>query len=445
MREIISIHVGQSGIDLGSVSWELFDMSHHIHSEYQKAFESQVSSHQLDAFYKETADHQFIPRALCIDTTQEHINTIKTTEVGMRLQDYQFINTHSNDFNNCYAYEYYTTSKEIIDSIRSQIRKLSAECDNLDGFLIYQSLNEGSTGLTSHLYDILNEEYDKANIFTFNIAPNIQKENNNSLDISNTLFSMAMNAKRCDLNILFDSKAVSSIWQNLLNFDNPSKSHNNQIIAQVIDSFTYSLRDKTYLTYDYSMKSIRDKLVTRRLSNFAYSSYANFALAGEPCYLPNSMSEYGKMLSLPEYTLLEFDSNLAYKIDSNIMYFNGRSIASKDIKNCFYEWKNQQLSNFNSNCSVMTVKNHKGHSVIPGGDLEYLPKTVCCVSNSTLIGEYIKDILKQNDVLKGRHKEKEVVNLYSKEGVETSDFDDARNCLNEVVESYNECFAVKND
>lgn len=432
MREIISIHIGKSGIDLGSVSWELFDMSHHIHSDYQSTFNHQVASHQLDAFYKETADHQFIPRALCIDTSEEHISKIKLTEAGMRLQDYQLVNTDLKT-----PYDYYTTSKEIIEGIRDQISKLSSECHKLDGFLIYQSLHDGSTGLASHLYDILNEDYSNANIFTFNITSGLKHEEN-SLSIANSILSMSKNAKESNLNLLFDSSAISSIWQNMLNVDNPSEYHTNQIIAQVIDSFTYSLRDQMYLTFDYSMKAIRDKLVSRRLCNFAYSSYSGFSLSGDSCSLPYTMTDYGKMLCLPEYTLLKYDSKLSYKIVSNIMYFNGRSIVPKDIKSCFYEWKNQQLSNFNANCSVMTVKNHKSHSVIPGGDLEYLSKTVCSVSNSTLIGEYIKSLLKQFDNESKR--KSEMSHLYSLGGVETFDFDDARNCLNEVVEGYSECF-----
>ena len=65
MREIISIHIGQAGIQIANSCWELFCLEHHINPNGEKSDKDGPSPHTL---FCEKDSSIYTPRAVMVDT-----------------------------------------------------------------------------------------------------------------------------------------------------------------------------------------------------------------------------------------------------------------------------------------------------------------------------------------------------------------------------------------
>jgi hypothetical protein len=70
MRECISIHIGQAGVQMGNACWELFCLEHGI--QPNGLLPSNVngngySDNSFSTFFNETGAGKYVPRAIMID------------------------------------------------------------------------------------------------------------------------------------------------------------------------------------------------------------------------------------------------------------------------------------------------------------------------------------------------------------------------------------------
>ena len=69
MREAISIHMGQSGIQMGNACWELYCLEHGIHPDGQMPSDKTIGGGD-DAFSETGAPgkYMYVPRAITFPT-----------------------------------------------------------------------------------------------------------------------------------------------------------------------------------------------------------------------------------------------------------------------------------------------------------------------------------------------------------------------------------------
>ena len=70
MREVISIHVGQAGVQMGNSCWELYCLEHGIRMNGTMDSDSQTQSNVDDSFstfFSETGSGKHVPRAIFMD------------------------------------------------------------------------------------------------------------------------------------------------------------------------------------------------------------------------------------------------------------------------------------------------------------------------------------------------------------------------------------------
>ena len=69
MREVISIHVGQAGVQMGNACWELYCMEHGIKPDGQIPNDASlgVSDDSFNTFFSETSSGTHVPRAVFAD------------------------------------------------------------------------------------------------------------------------------------------------------------------------------------------------------------------------------------------------------------------------------------------------------------------------------------------------------------------------------------------
>ncbi len=162
MREIITIHVGQAGVQLGNACWELFCLEHNIQPDGFKPSKETVSEGEeaLSTFFSETSDsNRFAARSIFVDLEPEAIDHLRTGTYGELFPVDQIISGKEGTANN-FGRGHGTVGKQHIDWCMDRIRKVVDQCQDLQGFLVFGSLGGGTgSGLGSLLLENLSTEY----------------------------------------------------------------------------------------------------------------------------------------------------------------------------------------------------------------------------------------------------------------------------------------------
>ena len=145
MREVILVHLGQAGVQIGNACWELFCLEHGIQPNGQKptsAADDGEGGFAMDdddsynTFYSETGAGKYVPRAVFLDLEPTVIDEIRTGTYRSLFHPEQLISGKEDAANN-FARGHYTIGKEIVDLCLDRIRKLADQCTGLQGFLVF--------------------------------------------------------------------------------------------------------------------------------------------------------------------------------------------------------------------------------------------------------------------------------------------------------------------
>ncbi|MBO8631022.1 hypothetical protein INO08_15035, partial [Staphylococcus aureus] len=80
MRECISIHIGQAGIQVGNACWELYCLEHGIQPDGQMPGDKTVGGGDdaFNTFFSETGAGKHVPRAVFVDLEPTVIDEVRT-------------------------------------------------------------------------------------------------------------------------------------------------------------------------------------------------------------------------------------------------------------------------------------------------------------------------------------------------------------------------------
>ncbi|KAK8745775.1 hypothetical protein OTU49_000003 [Cherax quadricarinatus] len=173
MRECISVHVGQAGVQIGNSCWELYCLEHGIHPDGQMPSDKSVGNNNdsFNTFFTETGGGKHVPRAVFVDLEPSVIDQVRTGVYRQLFHPEQMI-TGKEDAANNYARGHYTIGKEYVDLVLDRLRKLADQCTGLQGFLIFRSFGGGTgSGFASLLMERLSVEYGKKSKLEIAVYP----------------------------------------------------------------------------------------------------------------------------------------------------------------------------------------------------------------------------------------------------------------------------------
>jgi len=144
MREIISLHIGQAGVQVGASCWELYCLEHGLQPD-GTTLEGQTPPDlsSFGTFFNETGRGKYVPRAVFFDLEPSVVDTIKTGPHSKLFAPDQLI-TGKEDAANNYARGHYTVGKEYVEPVCDRVRKLTEQCEGLQGFLVFHSVGGGT-------------------------------------------------------------------------------------------------------------------------------------------------------------------------------------------------------------------------------------------------------------------------------------------------------------
>ena len=419
MREIICIHIGQGGIQLGNACWELFCLEHGIQPDgniIPKNLNSGDDAYH--SFFEERGNGKQQPRAIYVDLEEEIIDEVRTSTYRQLYSPEQLISGKGGASNN-YARGYYYGEKYLGICLES-IRKLADNCSSLQGFQIFNSVGGGSgSGFGSLLLQKLSLDYGKKTKVGFHIFghPAISTS---ILEPYNSVLSAHSLLEHMDVSCVLDNAAVYDICKRNLDIWSPSHRNINSVTSQVISSLTASLRFDGALNVD--LTEFQTNLVPYPRIHFMLSAYAPI--------LSNERRCYGEQLSTSEITNSVFEgSSMMAKCDPRhgkymsccLMYRGDVSslcgpIATIKTKRSiqFVDWCPTGFK-----CGI----NYQPPICVPGGDLLKVPQAVCMISNSTAIQEVFTRVEGDFDRMYGK---RAFVHWYIKEGLEEEELLEAR-------------------
>ncbi|EDV19676.1 uncharacterized protein TRIADDRAFT_61873 [Trichoplax adhaerens] len=439
MREIVSIHIGQAGVQIGNACWELYCLEHGILPNGQrcegttnKQHKHWFSGESFSTFFNETGRGRYVPRAVFVDLEPTVIDEIRTGPYKQLFHPDQML-TGKEDAANNYARGHYTIGGEIIDVFMDRIRKVCDQCSALQGFVLFNSLSGGTgSGLSSLILERITADYGKCTKLQYAVSPS-PRVSTSVVEPYNAVLTTHSCFDNSDVVFLMDNEAIYDICMKKLDKDLPTYTSLNRLICQIISSMSASLRFEGALNVD--LKEFETNLVPYPRIHFPLVSYA-------PIISPERA--YHERLSIQEITESCFHtSNLMVKCNPRLgkyiaccLLYRG-DVVPKDVNAAIVNMKSKKHIQFVDWCPTgfKIGINYQPPTTVPGSDLAQISRAVCMLSNNTAIAEAWSCLNHKFDLMFAK---RAFVHWYVGEGMEEGEFTEAREDLAALEKDYEE-------
>ncbi|KAH9387574.1 hypothetical protein TYRP_008763 [Tyrophagus putrescentiae] len=384
MRECLSIHVGQAGVQIGNACWELYCLEHGISPDGNMA-EQEKTVDSCSTFFNEVGNGHHVPRAVFVDLEP-------------------------------------------------------TVCSSLQGFLIFHSFGGGTgSGFTSLLMERLSVDYGKKSKLEFAIYPAPQVSTavvepyNSVLTIHNTL-------EHFDCSFMVDNEAIFEICRRNLDIERPSYSNLNRLIGQVVSSITASMRFEGAL--NVNLMELQMNLVPYPRIHFPLVTYAPFLSAEKAYHEQMTVMDITKTCFEPTNQMVKCDPRQGKYMACCLLYRG--DVVPKDVNSAIMNIKSQRSIQFVdwSPTGFKVGINYQPPTVVPDGDLAKVQRAVCMLSNTTAISSAWARLDHKYDLLFSK---RAFVHWYVGEGMEEGEFSKAREDLAALEADYEEVGADSAD
>ncbi|XP_006772694.1 PREDICTED: tubulin alpha chain-like 3 [Myotis davidii] len=441
MRECLSIHVGQAGIQIGDACWELYCLEHGIHPDgfildnRKDQLEIAKTEHMdasFNTFFCETRAGKHVPRALFIDLEPTVIDGIRTGKHRSLFHPEQLVSGKEDAANN-YARGHYSLGPEVINLVLERIRKLAEQCSGLQGFLIFRSLGGGTgSGFTSLLMEHLSAQYGRKTKLEFSVYP-APRISTAVVEPYNSILTTHFTLEHSDCTFIVDNEALYDICHHKLGVERPSYTIINRLIGQAVSSITASLRFEGPLNVD--LNEFQTNLVPYPRIHFPMTAFAPIISAD---------NAYHKDFSVADITTACFEvSNQLVKCDPRLgkymaccLLYRG-DVVPKDVNAAIAAMKSRNSVQFVDWCPTgfKVGINSQPPMTMPGGEMAKVQQAVCMLSNTTAVAEAWARLNHKFDLM---YAKKAFLHWYIREGMEEEEFSEARKDLACLEKDYEE-------
>lgn len=427
MRELVTIHLGQPGVQMGLSSWELLCSEQNILANGEKNI---VNNHDNNSFFEENEalfvenpiTNTYKARAVFFDLDPYPINNLKNGPYRKLFYQNALIYGKEAGGNN-WSWGHSLIGKKHIEETKEIIRKLVEPCDYFEGFLEMHSLS-GATG--SGFFHLLNEElcinYRKNKRIAFTLFPSPNLTSTSSIiEPYNAVLTMKSLLNNIDASMLINNEALYKITQEKLMIQEPHFSDLNKVIANLFSNITAHKR------FIGPLKISFDDILT----NLKCSPNQNFFIPAYSSFLNNNKSSN----ELPDIELLTkqiFDqSSCLASCDINKGTYLSNCLLYRGDINPIDVY--QAINNLSLNKDYCKIK--LGISNNPSfnseKDLSTKQKqSVCLISNTTSIKQLFAFLAKKFDSL---FKKRAFVHWFDNE-IEVDDmFEESINYVRDII------------
>eukprot|EP00703_Trepomonas_sp_PC1_P003413 JAP93193.1 Alpha-tubulin [Trepomonas sp. PC1] len=431
MREVINIHIGQAGVQLGQQCWELFCIEHGISLDGSiNPQKQELKDDTFEHFFTNHNDMRFVPRSIFVDTDPEPIDEIRTGKQRRLFHPEQLI-SEKEGTSSIFAAGYYSQGEKIINRVLDRVRKLADECTGLQGFILYHSLGGGTgSGLGSLITERLSAEYGKKSKVNFAIHPSVFVTNS-ILDSYNAVLAQHAMIEHIDCSFTYDNEALYDLCYRNLGLEQCSFGHMNEIISQTVSSATASLRFDGTLNVD--LTEFQTNLVPYPRAHFCTVAYAPILQRDDQCEV--STVELSMAAFQSRNALTKCDLQLGKYMSCCLMYRG--DVARKEVGAAICQIKTKRTINFVDWCPTgfKCGINYQPPSSLPNDELKKTQRTCLMIANTTAISQVFQRTNRNFDLMLSRHA---FVHWFVQNGMEETQLVEAREDMAVVEKDYEE-------
>jgi len=433
MREVISIHVGQAGVQIGNSCWELYCLEHGLNPDGTLSADSvSASDDSFSTFFSSTGSGRHVPRAIFVDLEPSVIDSVRSSQYRQLFHPEQLI-TGKEDAANNYARGHYTIGKEIIDNVLDRVRKLADNCSGLQGFLVFHSFGGGTgSGFTSLLMERLSVDYGKKAKLEFAVYPAPQVSTA-VVEPYNSILTTHTTLEHSDCAFMVDNEAIYDICKKNLGVERPSYNNLNQIIGQIVSSITASLRFDGALNVD--LHEFQTNLVPYPRIHFPLATYAPIISRDRAHHEQLSVSEITTACFEPQNQMVKCDPRHGKYMACCLLYRG--DVVPKDVNASIAQIKTKRTIQFVDWCPTgfKVGINYQPPTCVPNSDQAKVKRAVCMLSNTTAIAEAWARLDHKFDLM---YAKRAFVHWYVGEGMEEGEFAEAREDMAALEKDYEE-------
>ena len=106
-REVLTVNVGQAGIQLGNAVWKQYCAEHKINKDGTLDDDNKDETKYFTTFYEETGAGQFVPRNITVDLEPTVVDDVRTGDYAQMFHP-EFLLNGKEDAANNFARGHYT-------------------------------------------------------------------------------------------------------------------------------------------------------------------------------------------------------------------------------------------------------------------------------------------------------------------------------------------------